>query len=372
MFSVDPEVYGQGVDLVASADRIEAQLAQQIGGLADRITPPFTAAGTRALHKEIAAARAEARRLGQISNRFFVEQAGQFQAQGRFHRLNRHLRSLEAALDTLEARLRSGGQPLLAAHHHPGAAPEHPEMERLFERLHLALTPEVPVLTSGLWHGDIPLPISRFIALMQAAVRLLRAMDRAEPWSFLDVGCGLGLKVLAAQEFFDHTAGIELDARRAAVAHRLARRAARNRVAAQDTPTPWVTGTLPAARAQIEAADALTWEGYGRFDVIYAYRPIFDTDLMTQLDRRMIAMARPGALIVAPYGDFATRSGAEGMVALNDFIFLKPAEGLEPEAILHRAADIGPLRPVPPFGGYGDEGMAAPLNAALRRWGHLS
>lgn len=372
MFSVDPEVYGQGVDLVASADRIEAQLAAQIERLADRTVPPFTPALTRSLRKEIAAVRAEARRLGQISNRFFVEQAGQLQAQGRFHRLNRHLRGLETALDALEVTLKAGGQPLLPPHHHPGGPPDHPEMERLFERLHLALTPEVPLLTRGEWHGDIPLPMGRFIALMQAAVRLLRAMDRPDPWSFLDVGCGLGLKVLAAQEFFGQTTGIELDARRATVARRLVRLAARNRVLAQDTPTPWVTGTLPPARARIEAADALTWEGYGAFDVIYAYRPIFDTDLMTQLDRRMIAQARPGTLILAPYGDFATRGGAEGMVALNEFIFLKPAPGPEPEDILRRAADIGPLRPVPPFGGYGDEGLSAPLNAALRRWGHLS
>lgn len=372
MFSVDPEVYGQGVDLLASADRIEAGLAAQVQRLADRIAPPFTPALVRTLRREIAAAREEARRLGQISNRFFVEQAGQFQAQGRFHRLNRHLRGLESALGALDATLKAGPQSLLPAHHHPGGAPDNPEMERLFERLHLALAPEVPLLTHGDWHGDIPLPMGRFIALMQAAIRLLRAMDRAGPWSFLDVGCGLGLKVLAAQEFFSQTTGIELDARRAAVARRLVRLAARNRARAQETATPWVTGTLPAARAQIEVADALTWEGYGAFDVIYAYRPIFDADLMTQLDHRMIERAKPGALILAPYGDFATRGGAAGMVALNDFIFLKPAPGLDAGAILRRAADVGPLRPIPPFGGYGDEGLAAPLNAALRRWGHLS
>lgn len=373
MFSVDPDVYGQDIDLAANARRLEDDLRQQVQALAAEIVPPFTPARTRAIRAAAEAVRAQARRLGQLCNRFVVESRGQSRDQPQFLRLGSALQRLEAGLDALDAALRDRGRPLLADHHHPGAvpAPGDATLERLFERLHLALMPDVPVLTYGTAHGDIPLPIRRFQALMEAATRLLRAMERPEPWSFLDVGCGIGLKVLAAQEYFTTTAGIELNADRAAVAGRLTGLAARNRQIAQDTITPWVTGTLPAATARIEAADALTWQGYGAFDVIYAYRPIFDTELMTELDRRIAAQARPGAILIMPYGDFLHRGGGEGLVTLNDYMFLKPAPGLKPANLLRRAADIGPLRPVPPFGGYRDEGFAAPLLAALRRWGHL-
>lgn len=375
MFSVDPDVYGQNVDFAVSAARIEAGLRLRLQELAAAVEPPFGPARLKALRAAQRAARAEARRLGALVNRFVAEGRGDHALQGRLQGTGRQLRLLDCAFEALERAMVGRGRPLLEPDQHPGAParPEDAAFERLFERMHLALAPEVPELTrEAVWHGDVPLPMRRFIALMEAASRLLRAMGKDGGWSFLDVGCGVGLKVLAAQDWFSEVVGIELDPARAKAAAQLVRRGAANRARAQDTPTPWVVGTRPRARARIEVADALVWEGYGAFDVIYAYRPIFDADLMTALDRRMVEMARPGALILAPYGDFLSRGGGEGVVALNDFIFLKPAPGLDVAAVTARAADIGTLMPLPPFGGYGDEGMAAPLTAALRRWGHLA
>lgn len=369
MFSTDPEVYGAGLDLRASAARLEAGLRPLVTALAEQIRPPFTPARRRTILAALAAAQEQVTRLGQLVNRYTVETRDPFHARVDFLRLSRNLGLWQDCTDRLQRVIRQRPLPLIPDAPGPASAAgmEAAALERLFEHLHLALSPKAPVLASNGLHGDIPLPMTRFVHLIRAAGRLLRAMDRPEPWSFVDVGCGLGLKLLAAQELFDRLTGVEIDAATAARASRLLATARRNRAAAEASPTPWLTGTLPPARATVRHGDALDFDGYGDFDVIYAYRPIAEPIARAVLEHRMVTMARPGALLILPYPD-AVPTGCQMLAA---GLYWKPAKGLDTATLLRRAGHIGPMRAVPVAERHGDEGFVTPLARALRHWGHL-
>ena len=366
MFSTDPMVYGAGVDLRASAARIEADLHPLVTALADWIRPPFTPARRRAILAALAAAQGQVTRLGQLVNRYTVETRDPFHARGDFLRLSRSLGVWQECADHLHRVIRQRPLPLLPARP-PADSMETAALDRLFEHLHLALSPKAPVLLVDGQHGNIPLPMTRFLDLIRAAGRLLRAMDRPAPWSFVDVGCGLGLKLLAAQELFQTLTGIELDAATARSARRLLSTARRNRARAEASPTPWLTGALPPARTTIHHGNALDFGGYGAFDVIYAYRPIADAAARHRLEQRMVAEARPGALLILPYpGDLA-----QGCLRLDEGLYWKPVRGMDAATLLRRAGHIGPLHPAPAAAPQGDEAFAAPLARVLRHWGHM-
>lgn len=378
MFSTDPQIYGPGVNLAGNAARTEAQLQKAAERLAALVIPPFTPASRRAIRAALTRCGGLTTTLGRLSSRWIVEHGRDFNAPDLpyFRALGDRLRDWQDATDRLRHILAAPPLPLSPP---PAPAPGTPEaaaqlsMERFYERLQLALSPAVPILTEagGISHGDIPLPMNRFRNLISGAARLLRAMDRAEPWSFLDVGCGAGLKLLAAQEVFDHVEGIEHNPARAARARSLNRTALRHRRQAEASPTPWLTGTLPMARAEVHTADALTFDGYDRFDVIYAYRPIADHALRAQMERRIIAGARPGTVLIMPYADFGLYGGAGGSTPIEGVLHLKPLPGQDVAALIERAGYVGPFRPIPRPGEDPRASFVAPLTQALRRWGHL-
>lgn len=135
-------------------------------------------------------------------------------------------------------------------------------------------------------HADIPLPMEGFLTQMQAARRICLAKGVNLPLRFLDVGCGAGFKVLAARQILEWGDGLELDPGYLALARGLLDR--------------------PACGAgDVIEADALKFERYDRYDVIYMYQPIRDTDLMADLERRIVDTALPGTVLVAPYQGFA-------------------------------------------------------------------
>lgn len=376
MFSTDPDVYGQGVNLVASAAKIEGSLTARVTALAATIQPPFTAPRRRQIRAALADCNEEAARLGRLCNRWIVEQGRTAQDQAHILRLNQLLRLWEEAVGRLERTIAAAPRPLTPPPPQPGSQEEATVAsdDRFFERLHLALSPDTPVLRTAdeRYHGDIPLPMTRFQNLIRAAARLLRAMDRPEPWSFLEVGCGLGLKLIAAQEQFARVEGVEYDATRAAQAQAMMESAHKHLTAADAAASPWLRGTVPRGPAQVHAGDALEFAGYGDFDVIYSYRPIADSALRTALERRIIAAARPGTVLIMPYPDFGTTGGGEGSVELDRFVHLKPHPRQSAAAVMRRAGHVGLLRATDPTGGRADEGFAAPLTQALRRWGHMS
>jgi 2-polyprenyl-3-methyl-5-hydroxy-6-metoxy-1,4-benzoquinol methylase len=201
-------------------------------------------------------------------------------------------------------------------------------------------------------HVDIAYPISQAVALMHAAQRILLAQDRPAPFRFLDVGCGGGTKLLAAASMFHQVCGLELDPIYLEQARRLLALARQG-------------------RCQVEAGDALTYDGYGRFDVIYLYEPIREAEPELALERRIFAQCRPGCVVIAPHPPFEMRFAGHGLSRLTDKLYVAGIAPQAAEHLLRRTGHIGPdaLSPEP---GPTDNrlGWLMPVATAFRRLGH--
>ncbi|WP_263719835.1 class I SAM-dependent methyltransferase [Albidovulum sediminicola] len=153
-----------------------------------------------------------------------------------------------------------------------------------FTRAHRAVNPAVQTKDAAA-HGcfaDIPTRVSLFLEIAQLAYRVLLARRHTGPGRFLDVGCGSGIKVALATQIFATADGIEYDPGYAENARR-------------------ALPLLRADRGRIFEGDALAFDSYGDYDVIYLYRPMQNDALMRQLEERILDQARPGTLLLAPY-----------------------------------------------------------------------
>lgn len=169
---------------------------------------------------------------------------------------------------------------------------------------------------------DIHLPMSDFLAHIHAAHRVLCAMDRPRPWRFLDVGCGGGVKVLAAAGCFPQVAGLEYDPGYAGAADRL--------MAAGQ------------CSAMIHQGDGLTWDGYGDFDVLYFYMPIRNDAGLIRLEERIAGTATPGTVLVAPYQSILSRHRGLGCAHICGSIYVAGMDQDEADALHAAACRIGP------------------------------
>ena len=225
--------------------------------------------------------------------------------------------------------------------------------EQAFYRLHDYLSPPRPDPDNWIGrHNDIPLPFTKSFRLMQLARRAALASGRKAPLAFLDVGCGVGLKVFQAAEFFEISRGLEYDATRVPVADGLTQHARRT----QDG---------------VFQADALEFDGYGGYDVIYAYKPLAFEHLLIQMEQRIIDQARPGTVLIMPYSEFVDRFEGYGCVRIEDFVYVTGRSQQDLKPLLRLIGDIGKRVPADPALRTFSEGFAKPLRDALRVWGHL-
>jgi len=196
---------------------------------------------------------------------------------------------------------------------------------------------------------DIGLPNSDFHAHMHAAYRLCLAQKRQAPVRFLDVGCGGGLKVYSALRYFDKGYGFDLDT---------AYVEAGQRFFEMDK----------AAEGNIFAHDALTFEGYGDFDIIYFYRPISDEALLCQLERRIAENARPETILIAPYITFPERHQELGCGHVAGAVYLAKTSQKKADAWRRKAERMGVFvrKTEPP----GAQSIWTPLIEASRGNGH--
>jgi SAM-dependent methyltransferase len=161
----------------------------------------------------------------------------------------------------------------------------------VFDWLHAVLNSEQQTedaYESGCF-ADIALPNSVFHKHLHAAYRVLLAKGQTDRMRFLDVGCGGGLKVLSALRYFKEADGLDFQQSYVDSACHLLDRA-------------------KAKAARAFQADALTFEGYGDYEIIYFYRPIRDNAKIIEMERRIVDLAKPGTLLIAPYCGFAERS----------------------------------------------------------------
>ena len=114
--------------------------------------------------------------------------------------------------------------------------------------------------------ADIAFPVQEFEMLMAGAYRISHVREPSiKAPKFLDVGCGGGTKVFFATRYFPNADGLEYDGGYVEAARK----------------------TLPligASAREIFHADALTFDGYDKYDVIYFYRPLNDDALLAQME----------------------------------------------------------------------------------------
>jgi SAM-dependent methyltransferase len=114
----------------------------------------------------------------------------------------------------------------------------------------------------------MPFPWPDFIAL------LAEALPEVTGDLFLDVGAGVGSKMMLAEEIFGLTVhGVERVPEYAA--------AARQRGLA------------------VDEADALGWDSYSDYDVIFFNRPFHDQDQQKKLEQQVFEDMKPGAVVIA-------------------------------------------------------------------------
>lgn len=197
--------------------------------------------------------------------------------------------------------------------------------DSLFADLHTLLNPVVQDDGADA-HGcfpDIPLAQSLFLKEVHAASRILMAMRPGETSRFLDVGCGCGLKLMSAAKYFDLTVGLEYDPGYVELASGLMKR-------------------LPHDRCRVIPGDALQFDRYRDYDVIYFFRPIRDDAVLAQMEARIVEQARPGTLLIAPYRMFEHRFGDYDCVHVAGHVFLTGATDKDATRIRRAAELTGP------------------------------
>ncbi|MBL4919095.1 methyltransferase domain-containing protein [Szabonella alba] len=172
-------------------------------------------------------------------------------------------------------------------------------------------------------YPDIPFNAAGFITHAHAALRVALALRPGRGLRFLDVGCGGGMKVLLASGLFAQAEGFDYDP-----AYVEAAAGAFHR--------------MGAARCAAFHANALTFADYDRYDVIYFFQPMADPDSLRALEDRVIAGARPGTVIMAPYQRFHARRADLGCARIEDAVYVTGIVAEEAGALAQEARRIGP------------------------------
>lgn len=146
---------------------------------------------------------------------------------------------------------------------------------------------EAKAQKKGSYHY-IPLRLDRFVEQVADAIKILAIIagnerDRAEHIKFIDVGCGIGTKMLVAHDAFGLVpCGIEYNQRYVHRANQLL-----NTINRHGNKRMFV----------IIRGDAIKHD-YAWYDLIYFYCPLSNEKLQIKLEERIIATAKPGALIL--------------------------------------------------------------------------
>lgn len=196
------------------------------------------------------------------------------------------------------------------------------------------------------YFSDIPLPTSTFIEDCHAAMRVCLAQERRAPMRFLDIGCGGGVKVLLASQFFAHAHGLEVDPGYYASASALLSRVGRGRCDAM-------------------LGNALTFDGYGDYDVLYFYQPIKSESLLQELERIIADRAFAGTVLIAPYDGFTDRGPGLGCARVARHVWLAGTSPQEAEKIATRARQMGTVITPVPIDAHDRAGVLFPIVEAL-------
>ena len=129
--------------------------------------------------------------------------------------------------------------------------------------------------------GHVSLDAKKFLRDLHKARAVLKvAKPRMKHGRFLDIGCGVGMKVQLASHVFPTAHGLEFDKGYFNVAQRL-------RDATLNYGVDFFHG------------DALKFGNFGSYDVVYLYRPMKDIDKQSELEDRIAAEVKQDTVVIA-------------------------------------------------------------------------
>lgn len=156
-----------------------------------------------------------------------------------------------------------------------GTVTQHDPMTALWlviDRLEQAWLPPYP--DSDEFYGWVPMVTTTFVNGLEQ-IREERSLSHTVNGTngrYLEVGCGIGTKLLLARFLgWSDVTGIELHPEYAEVARRMC------------------------PEADVFVADAFEWDGYGEFDVVYMYRPCIPDYLERCFEERVLSLMKPGS-----------------------------------------------------------------------------
>ncbi len=114
-----------------------------------------------------------------------------------------------------------------------------------------------------------------FDQILCARSHLEQRADRPSPWTFLDIGAGIGNVLLIAEQMGFDVFGIEKD------------------------PYPCSIARQLIGEDRVQEADIWQFDGYHRFDVIYYFRPFHDGTLERRFETMIEDRVRPGGILIA-------------------------------------------------------------------------
>lgn len=237
------------------------------------------------------------------------------------------VREIPGVVSALGTVLERRAQPLIAPRAPVTAASRRAEvLSRGFNLLEVAASgPEQADDMRAHAFPFIPLGADSFVERLQAAWRILTVRGNPDRARFLEVGSGAGSKLFLAGQFFPLVEGIELDANYLARAELL-----------QNTSRP---------DRRVHRADAMTFDGYADYDVIYCYLPPIEPEVQAMLERRILDQAREGAIIVLPMMRSRTVSALSW---LDGEILVKGLDGEALSALAREAQLVGTAVPPVP------------------------
>lgn len=139
-----------------------------------------------------------------------------------------------------------------------------------------------------------PTPMPTFVEDLEVAIR------HASGSRYLEVGCGIGTKMIIAQAAGLEVHGIESREQYVATARHLC------------------------PEATIEIADARHYGNYRAFDIVFCYRPLISEDGMERLERFLDAELDKNVVLILPYRSMHPYGWAPVEADVNSHVWVRP------------------------------------------------
>lgn len=143
-------------------------------------------------------------------------------------------------------------------------------------------------------HKWIPFPCNNFVDLV---IDAYFATDQDRNKKFLDIGCGIGTKVMLADAIFV-ASGFDIEEEYLDVARKIGCK-------------------------DVFHADALEFEGYGDYDILYFYAPFKDGMLQRRFEDRLYEQMRPGQVLAPMHTITRWHEEHDDMKPLGRYLFVK-------------------------------------------------